>query len=727
MVITAGSCHGQQAPAVVTPIDAVLAEFESQHPAVILPGSTSDARFARRAYLDLTGYPPGPEQLQQFVTSTDADKDRRLVRELLQSERYAWKWGRWLALKTGANELDLAYAAGEIRTRPQDLFLSWIQWMQTNLAADLPYHQIVERCLVSTSRDGRSLRDLESELNALSSADDLEGTAYLHRITNDLYWRRTPVVTDVASRGEDVAERFLGLTLKCARCHDHPTLPITQLEHQQFAAVFRPMVYTERPLTTSEKRRLIAGGVLFGVLICSACLWMTKKISPHNWLRRAIPSLVGVISSGVMFGVCNYLHLIPGIRLSSRTSPGLWVAQLIDHGLKSGGVAGTALFAVSLFVTALVLIVRGLRHFTSVGRYRVIQAFCVALLLLTAADYVYIRQQRALQASSASVESVIQWAQRSTLRWLGMGGYGQQPREIFVKEDPESDPVEPKFLKGAALNEVPQDPDRRQMLADWLRDPAVPFLSQHFINQVWQEYFSESLLPENEYHAWEIPSAQDAAIRSSRELRQQLLILLAADFRNHGWSIRTLHERIATSRLYRMAGDLEVSDSHANWPQWLSGFPARRLTAEQYLASIEQATGVSVPVGAGYAKPGDSPFQIASAYPWTADAGAVLMRAFANPHLDGSFTTEAAMTGLVEPSLRAHLMHAQGWLATELHEETPPEKIVRAAFNRCFGRDPDSAEQDAILKSKPAEMAWSEFAVDVFWAMMNSTEFQYVL
>ncbi len=253
----------------------------------------------------------------------------------MQSERYAWKWGRWLALQTGANEHDLAYAAGEIRTRPQDLFLSWIQWMQKNVAADLPYDQIVERCLVSTSRDGRSLRDLESELSALSAADDLESTAYLHRITNDLYWRRTPMVTDVASRGEDVAERFLGLTLKCARCHDHPTLPITQLEHQQFAAVFRPMVYTERPLTHSEKRRLIAGVVLFGVLICSACFWMTKRLAPHSWLRRTIPWFVGVISSGVLFAVCNYLHLIPGLRLSSRTSPGLWVAQLIDHGLKS--------------------------------------------------------------------------------------------------------------------------------------------------------------------------------------------------------------------------------------------------------------------------------------------------------------------------------------------------------------------------------------------------------
>jgi hypothetical protein len=597
--------------------------------------------------------------------------------------------------------------------------------MQKNIAADLPYDQIVERCLVSTSRDGRSLTVLRTELETLSNAADLEGTAYQGRLTNDLFWRRTPMVTDVASRGEDVAERFLGLTLKCARCHDHPTLPITQLEHQQFAAVFRQMVYTERPLTHSEKRSLIAGGVLFGVLICSACLWVTKKLSPHNWLRRAIPWFIGVISSGVLFGVCNYLHLIPGIRLSSRTSPGLWVAQLIDNGVKSVGVAGTALFAVIVFVMAMVLIVRGLRH-GSVGRHQVVQAFCLALLLLTAADYAYIRKQRAPQTSSASVESLIQWAQRSTLRWLGMGGCGQQPREIFVKEDPESDPVEPKFLKGAALTEVPQYPDRRQMLAHWLRDPAVPFLSEHFINQIWQEYFSESLLLENEYHAWEIPSGH-AAIRSSVELRRQLLILLAADFRNDGWSIRTLHERIATSRLYRMAGDLEVSDSHADWPQWLSGFPARRLTAEQYLASIEQATGVVVPVGAGYAKPGDSPFQIASSYPWSADAGAILMRAFANRPLDGSFATEAAMTALVEPSLRAHLKDDRGWLATELHQKTPPENLVRAAFLRCFGRDPDSAELDAILSSKPTEMDWSEFAVDVLWAMMNSTEFQFVL
>lgn len=718
-------CRGQEVPTVVNPIDAVLAEFELRHPELNLPGATSDVRFARRAYLDLTGYPPSPEQLRDFIALADVNKDRELVHNLLHSERYGWKWGRWLALQSGASENDLMYAAGEMGTRPEDLFLSWVQWMVKRVSEDTPYDQIVEGCVVSTSREGRSLRSLQAELDRIAEASPLDVTVYQARETNDLYWRRTPLVTEPAVRAEDVAERFLGLSVKCARCHDHPLLPFTQDEHQQFTAVFHQMVYSEQPLTHTEKRLLLTGGLLGTLLACAAIAtflkWLPQAGRRISWLCFLTGAGVGT----ALFAACNYLHLLPGVEIPYRTSPGLLLVRVALRFCNQPDARWCVLSVFSLLALPVTVVSFFCRRVLTSLPKRVLNDGLLAFFVLTGVDLVYLGTQHLDRSPSDSAEGLLHNLQREVFRTIGLGGCGQQPREIFVREEQTADIAEPKLLKGPRLLDVTdQQPDRRTMLVNWLRCSDVPFLSEHLVNMIWQEYFSQPLLSEGERL---MPDRSDLNRESPLALRAKLMSCLNESFRKDQWSLRSLHEVITTSRLYRMAGDLETAANNSDWPRWLSGFPARRLTAEQFLASIEQVTQRPIPLGEAYGWSGASPFQTASTYPWSSDLGGIVMRSWFNRPFDGTFAMETAMMNLVEPELVTHIRENDGWVAAQCRNQVPPEDFLRHAFERCFGRTPLPSEIENTLTKWLPEQSWADFAADVVWAMMNSAEFQYVL
>ena len=307
----------------VNPVDVAVDTFRGEHPEFSQPSQCSDGIFLRRVSLDLSGYPPTPDELAAFEADTALDKDDRLIRRLLASDRYSWKWGRWLTLQTGADEQELSYAASEMQCTTQDLFLSWLQWMRQRVRNDEPYHQIVENCILATSREGRSGKELYRELQAIADADQLQTTAYAERKTNDLFWRRYSAIYDPEFRSEDVALRFLGVDLRCARCHDHPSEPLTMQDHQQFTAIFQPVKYSEMPFTKTQKQSIMMTLAILAVLLCFAFLWGVSKSRKRGVIfqRRIVNSLPTVVAFVIVLGV-SYLHILPGSPIQHRTSPG---------------------------------------------------------------------------------------------------------------------------------------------------------------------------------------------------------------------------------------------------------------------------------------------------------------------------------------------------------------------------------------------------------------------
>ncbi len=220
-------------------IDAfVLAAMEGQG---LTPSPRADrARLIRRLYFDLIGLPPRPDQVREFVNNDAPDAYAQLVDRLLDSPQYAEKWARWW--------LDMA--------RYTDRTASWLyqtgqahlyrDWVTQALADDMPYDEFVRR-------------QLATDLMPETGPEDLAALGFIS--LSPTYWKElklpceiinTIVADEWEERVDAVSRTFLGLTVACARCHDHKFDPISSADYYALAGIFASCRQVERPLISAD-------------------------------------------------------------------------------------------------------------------------------------------------------------------------------------------------------------------------------------------------------------------------------------------------------------------------------------------------------------------------------------------------------------------------------------------------------------------------------------------
>ena len=204
------------------PVDAFLQAGRAAKHLAANPPATK-AELIRRATYDLTGLPPTPAEVDAFVASTDPDAYPQLVDRLLDSPRYGEKWGRhWLDL--------VRYAETNSYERDGVKPNAWRyrDYVIRSINADKPYDRFVREQL---------------------AGDEVEGAGVDGRIATGYYrlglWDDEPADRDTARYDElddivaTTGQVFLGLTVDCARCHDHKLDPIPQKDYYRFLAFFR--------------------------------------------------------------------------------------------------------------------------------------------------------------------------------------------------------------------------------------------------------------------------------------------------------------------------------------------------------------------------------------------------------------------------------------------------------------------------------------------------------
>jgi hypothetical protein len=202
----------------------VLAELEKRG---LKPSPSASRRvLIRRAYFDLIGLPPCPEEVERFVADSSPDAYGQLVERLLASPHYGERWGRyWLDL---ARYCDLAEPWAESKGQPY-LYRDWVIQAFND---DLPYDQFVRRQLAADL-----LPDTVPADRAALGFLGLSPT-YWKELKLDKEVIKTVVAEEWEERIDAVCRTFLGLTVACARCHDHKFDPITQQDYYALAGVF---------------------------------------------------------------------------------------------------------------------------------------------------------------------------------------------------------------------------------------------------------------------------------------------------------------------------------------------------------------------------------------------------------------------------------------------------------------------------------------------------------
>jgi hypothetical protein len=206
---------------VKTPIDAfVLAQLQANN---LTPAPKADKRtLCRRAYFDLTGLPPTEQQLEEFVSDESPDAWEKLIDRLLASPHYGERWGRhWLDLVRFAETNSFERDGGKPNA------WKYRDYVIRSFNDDKPYDQFVKEQLAGD--------ELEEVTN-----DSILATGY-YRLG---IWDDEPA-DPVQARSDErddliatTSQAFLGLTVGCARCHDHKIDPIPQRDYYGLAAFF---------------------------------------------------------------------------------------------------------------------------------------------------------------------------------------------------------------------------------------------------------------------------------------------------------------------------------------------------------------------------------------------------------------------------------------------------------------------------------------------------------
>src|SRR6266498_4094174 len=234
----------RRADRIQTPIDAFLvANLEAKGLGLAPP---ADKRtLLRRVYFDLIGLPPTFEEIQVFERDRSPGAFARIVDQLLGSPRYGERWGRhWLDVARYADTKDLVLLYGKDALRP--FAYTYRDYVIRAFNEDLPFDQFVQDQLAA---------DLAEPRVALWRLGAL-GFLTVGRLFDNNPHDQIDDQIDTTTRG------FLGLTVACARCHDHKHDAITQRDYYGLYGVFAS---TEQPydLPLIEDPKQVPGGIEF--------------------------------------------------------------------------------------------------------------------------------------------------------------------------------------------------------------------------------------------------------------------------------------------------------------------------------------------------------------------------------------------------------------------------------------------------------------------------------
>ncbi len=266
----------------------------------------------------------------------------------------------------------------------------------------------------------------------------------------------------------------------------------------------------------------------------------------------------------------------------------------------------------------------------------------------------------------------------------------------------------PKPLDGREI--APDETtDRRESLADWMTAPSNPFFAKAIVNRMWRNFMGRGLVePVDDFRVTN-PSTNDP-----------LLADLARDFVEHGYDLHHLIRTITASRAYQLSG--EANEHNRDDKMAYSRHYSRRLTAEQLLDSIAQATGV--------------PEDFRSLYPGTRAAQ------LPEPEIESYFlevfdrpSRQLICERKQPPTLNQALHLISG--DTIQKKLTDPRNVlarlsgarvdetVEDLYLRTVSRHPDGTEKQAARQAISKAGSQKRGMEDVFWALLNSKEFLY--
>ncbi len=196
----------------------------------------------RRATFDLTGLPPTPEEIEAFLADSSPDAFARVVDRLLDSPRYGERWGRhWLDVVRYAD------TAGDNSDFPIPQMYRYRNWVIDAFNHDMPYDRFVSEQLAG---DLMPAADDERRFQQVIATGYIANARRFGSRVDDY-----PQHLTIEDTLDNLGRTFLGLTINCARCHDHKFDPITAEDYYALYGVFHSTRYPWPGIELEQKQR----------------------------------------------------------------------------------------------------------------------------------------------------------------------------------------------------------------------------------------------------------------------------------------------------------------------------------------------------------------------------------------------------------------------------------------------------------------------------------------
>jgi hypothetical protein len=515
----------------------------------------------RRAYMDLIGLPPTPAETAAFLADNSPRAWEDLIDKLLASPHYGERWGRhWLDVARYADSNGFEHDFD----RPN----AWRyrDYVIRAFNQDKPYNTFLAEQIAG------------DEL-ARVTGDSMIATGFLrsyakvgYREKDNPQFRYEYLDDMIGAIGRGV----LGLTVNCARCHNHKFDPISQLDYYRMQASLFGYVETDYPLAPKEqaeayqKKTAEIDGKIASLRQKVRQIedpYRTKlahvkyKKYPENVQRAiAIPEEKRTPGEALLAGQV--------IRTTSVSS------DEIDRAMPSEDLAQKK---------ALNEQIRALQN----DRPKPLPMAAI----VTDGDYRFVPDGPGDEPAFG--KGVKREAIEGSFLFQGPGRYQAPPSYFLIRGDSGSRGplMKPGFIgvitSGNPPVEIPpadgRTSGRRRALAEWLGSPENPLTARVIVNRIWSHHFGQGI----------VATLDNFGKMGEKPTHPELLDWLAVEFISRGWSVKQMHRLILTSETWRMSSQYQDAVAVAKDPENhdLWRFPIQRLDAEIVRDAMMAASG----------------------------------------------------------------------------------------------------------------------------------------
>ena len=530
----------QQSDWARTPIDNfVLAKLQE---ADLEPAPEANkATLIRRATIDLTGLPPTPEEVQAFLADDSPDAYENLVERLLASPHYGERWGRhWLDLARYAD------TTGDATDMPIPEAGKYRDYVIQAFNEDLPYDTFIREQIAG---DIIAFADPETRLS-----ERIIATGFLALAPRFGTFKNTSFNLIVDNVMDTVGKSVLGLSLSCARCHDHKYDPITQLDYYAMYGIFGNTRYSHAGSDDTRPRSdfvaIVKDRAYNGGPYDEAYTAQWKLQDKLIALQEEQDERLAADPAAFQEALEKTRAFIEVLEAESGDKEDAAEDEEGLLGLTRAKLASTEERLENLTAPKLEELAK---EITGVEQ--------------ELEEYEYVN------------DIEVAWGAVDTYKTIV-----NEPLHIRGEPRSPGDPIPRGFVKFLTPEEpvIPEDQSGRLQFAEWVASPEHPLTARVMANRIWQYHFGNGI----------VRTSNVFGTQGELPTHPELLDWLANRFIEEDWSVKAMHRLIMLSSTYRTTS--EESDAHLERDPsdiLLSRFPRRRMEAEVIRDSILSASG----------------------------------------------------------------------------------------------------------------------------------------